>query len=884
MIRTHRPRGYQWTAASEFQQTELFRDIRYEDAELIDDEVLHPDSEDEFPLSERVLKRQRVEKLADGLLNGEELRIHSARIDAHHVLQSLTCCFHKPKFLAQAIAKADWNERSDDEWQDVEDDWDFLKRRCPGPRSAAGLPGEDIPASREEEVYIEEQKSSCQRRSSQRIAKLIAVAPSKDALRKAAALRNRKFDIAQPVTAEDSLLQPCPESIIADSELDCSPDEELVSDCGPSPTPAWTSAMWRRKDCSRDELALSSFSAQSQPVGHVKPVEMVFGHDRAAPDDQDAAVMALLSSASGSAHQWNGGSDIAMETRSAGGTPVTASIQLTQEPNRRRSAPSGHQNPSQARGSSTTGRRRKAHDGAVQYSESVGVKGSSPFLFRKRALRSNSGVQSALGASGSQDMPAPAAASTKTPSKLVHVECASLLQAPEESGTPLMDAHVNHRLPQPVSAGRRSISLRSSLRHEMIASGAEMSQIESDETSQLSESLDAERDEEQLDTSVVEDSFVGLGALEHEASELEVSGHEVSEYQVSMVANPTEQQQLEPQQLWPGTQAMLAQAQHELFTSPEKTDSAVYLGNKSTPQAEPNIGGRRRRPLGALSQEPTPSTQALLQDWKGWSSIKKPRQPGGTRGNPQSPTMFKGVLGYSAEVTASSFEDKARRRSSLRFAISLSQDSTAAEATPVKPSSMPARSTDMVSGTLEEAAPTTWPRPSGKIASSASFSTAISSLGIGSFRSQPSLDTRRSEQDPFKDNTMVPDATTVSLSFGAPERSSVHGGKIKSASQPAPHHESAPQAQSEDRSVWRSLRAVKMPQPVNPAENNEETVISDMSFGPPNVQLESLSESLPSYLDAQPVQQISDCDSRELRSTMNNLVVDVLGAAANFSF
>ncbi|KAF2216972.1 hypothetical protein CERZMDRAFT_89745 [Cercospora zeae-maydis SCOH1-5] len=197
---------------------------------------------------------------------------------------------------------------------------------------------------------------------------------------------------------------------------------------------------------------------------------------------------------------------------------------------------------------------------------------------------------------------------------------------------------------------------------------------------------------------------------------------------------------------------------------------------------------------------------------------------------------------------------------------------------------MPVQSTDMVPGTLNEAAPTTWPKPSGKTASSASFSVGVLSLGVASFLSQPNLDTYRSEQDPFKDTTALADSTTISLSFGASERSSAHGGQIKSASQPAPDRGTAPQSQLEGRSVWRSPQSVKAPEFEENEENNEETVISDLSFGPPNVHLESLSESLPSCSDAQPVQQISGCDSQELRSTINNIVVDILGAAASFSF
>lgn len=428
-----------------------------------------------------------------------------------------------------------------------------------------------------------------------------------------------------------------------------------------------------------------------------------------------------------------------------------------------------------------------------------------------------------------------------------------------------MDEHVNHRLPQEISSSRHSISLRSSLRQEMIASGAEISRIEADESSQSAESMSPEGRQERLELSVVEDSFAGLEELGNLSSTMAKSVD----------------QQPEPQQLWPGTQAMLAQAQHELFTSPEKTDSALCLGDATTPQAQSSTGVRRRRPMGALSQEPMPSTQALLQDWQGWSSIKKPRQPGTVGDNFQSPTVLKSTLSKSATGHVRSFEDKAKRRSSLRFAMSLSQDSPESAITPAKPSSMPAQSTDMVPGTAEQAAPTTWPRPGGKIASSDSFSIGITSLAAASFRSQPSSNSDRNEHDPFKDTTALADSTTVSLSFAAPQKPSVHSIRIKSASQPAPDLEQTAQSYAEDKPAWRSPEAFKMPEPT---VQNEETVVSELSFSPPNVQLDSFGEPLPSYLGVQHAQQISDCDSQELRSTMNSLVENVLGPAASFSF
>ena len=83
-----------------------------------------------------------------------------------------------------------------------------------------------------------------------------------------------------------------------------------------------------------------------------------------------------------------------------------------------------------------------------------------------------------------------------------------------------------------------------------------------------------------------------------------------------------------PSQLWPGTQAMLDRAQNDLFTSPEK--SARNDQNNATPggvekAATQHLSTSNREPWKTLSQEPMPSTQVLLGNFEGFSTVKKPR-------------------------------------------------------------------------------------------------------------------------------------------------------------------------------------------------------------------------------------------------------------------
>jgi hypothetical protein len=122
-------------------------------------------------------------------------------------------------------------------------------------------------------------------------------------------------------------------------------------------------------------------------------------------------------------------------------------------------------------------------------------------------------------------------------------------------------------------------------------------------------------------------------------------------------------------QLWPGTQVLLAKAQTDLFTSPDKPnpiESAAYPSAITTPHAAANQ--QTRGPLKTLSQEranvPLPSTQALIDNWQGWSSVKKPRR--------ESDDLKRKSLILSPTVLRRLGSSEEARRSSLRFEMDLS--------------------------------------------------------------------------------------------------------------------------------------------------------------------------------------------------------------------
>ncbi|KAK6418350.1 hypothetical protein LTR95_017197 [Oleoguttula sp. CCFEE 5521] len=81
---------------------------------------------------------------------------------------------------------------------------------------------------------------------------------------------------------------------------------------------------------------------------------------------------------------------------------------------------------------------------------------------------------------------------------------------------------------------------------------------------------------------------------------------------------------------WPGTQYLLNQAQHDLFTSPDKTDQTAEVGTGTEMQptaalctfgltvAGPDaiIPQHNQTPAGL------PATQVLMDGWQGWSTVK----------------------------------------------------------------------------------------------------------------------------------------------------------------------------------------------------------------------------------------------------------------------
>ncbi|EME78483.1 uncharacterized protein MYCFIDRAFT_178626 [Pseudocercospora fijiensis CIRAD86] len=829
------------------------------------DEVLCSDAEDDWALAERAAKRRRVERLAHHFLDGLGLEVTSARLDPRSFRQACTYSFATPNDAHIALAGADSDPagHSDEDWPDL---WEVLRatnRHGEPIAPHAGIVDMAHDATAAEAHAHAHAQSTCQRRSSRRRRLVrIALDPSEDALRRAAGLRARNWPPSLPEIAES---QPPSAPVTLADETQSAPlsppstaqDTTSFSDHRPSPTPAWTSSKWLRtrafqppkkrvdEDCSKDELALSSFSLASQharprpralqrrpaerdassppsfiaglsgqpstatrsfltapphptgqdlsaiPEADTGPTECG-GHFETAPGEAEGhanpvsearesqlqgesqtqlficeGILAkprmswasvddakLVREAQCTAEQslapiasehvpsiiresgQNSVQSKAMKktkgrsTTSAGNTSPAIDNQPRRRSNRRRSAPSQSQKAAEEIDELPAEQRRGITVQRVEYTETAGGKNSSPFVFRKRATRSAKAdmteQEATLLPSEHTRLP------SVTPRRAMQFPSDDSQDVNQDPYTPLVNEHLNTVLPKDTTTARRS-TLRSSLRNEMQALGAEISRAANDSSSQSEPG--SQRHE--LPPADVENEE-NVPSQQYDAQADEGQNDESSHpLQIPIAELPS---------ALPGTQAMLDQAHHDLFTSPNKTNSDLYLGENSTPGALPNVGKSARRPLGALSQErmPIPSTQALINEWHGWSSVKKPREPGKRSSLEafQSPTVTKGKARDSAKIASDPFESlgkDARRRSSLRFSMSFAD--SAAKEPAKKPSSQPAPSTVLVPETSDkhECLAFTAPKPSGKIASSATFSFAaeMSSIHLPSASSAP---------------------------------------------------------------------------------------------------------------------------------------------------
>lgn len=241
----------------------------------------------------------------------------------------------------------------------------------------------------------------------------------------------------------------------------------------------------------------------------------------------------------------------------------------------------------------------------------------------------------------------------------------------------LVDKHLNAVLPMEPDSSRRSSSVKKALRREMLESGAKFERVHGEPASSQA---GADRVSDPPRMELEDEAFEDLSsAIEHARRESVFSfGHTQSSVGAADASESAQTQ-------WPGTQAAMYQAQHDLITSPEKPANVSCSVTGTTP--EPSRVNTAlspdttvRKALRVLSQEQLPGTQALMEGWSPWSVMKKPKPPTPRNVAPSPSVCQKGSSArrqsarqphaMSHSVTAS--DGVGLRRSSLRFSTSAS--------------------------------------------------------------------------------------------------------------------------------------------------------------------------------------------------------------------
>lgn len=216
----------------------------------------------------------------------------------------------------------------------------------------------------------------------------------------------------------------------------------------------------------------------------------------------------------------------------------------------------------------------------------------------------------------------------------------------------LMEQHTNKRLPTESDSARRTSSVRRALRREMRMSGAQISAVPGEPlSSQPQPSAD--------DSTFHADTIV-------ESSD-----------QASGKRRRTTMQ-------WPGTQMLLNQAQNDLFTSPEKNTLSSHLTNDGQAELEQTDDSAEtvRLPLRQLSQECLPGTQALVEGWSPWSTVKKAKTTKRASFAPSpldecNKTTTPSERTVRTRRSSTTYRDDqpktSNRRSSLRFSMSTAE-------------------------------------------------------------------------------------------------------------------------------------------------------------------------------------------------------------------
>ncbi|GAB7325843.1 hypothetical protein MBLNU13_g09918t1 [Cladosporium sp. NU13] len=714
MIRTHKPSGHHWTCASHFQQSKQYRNLDAQDWHAPSAKILVADPDDDLPTSLRVAKRRRVEQLANDFLEGQPLFISSACANGPDLTATVD------KVLCDK--RLTWDEVLDDHdedlWADEEDGWAELKKRSKAraalrkSRSQPSGPQQGTRSKADAVTKPAEVTRTQNTGPTARVSQNISLAPSDETLLIAAKLRARKTSLLEKVAERPELLAP-PTTHVTQSAPPTARATTSFKECSSSRpfdpnTPAETTMA--------DELRLSrTDSPFHRPRAFTMPVESFSSETtvedpstgEAEPTATGSTAMELctaeqnIASSAGVILPVDGAraahTNLSSNPRPSAWTPInekqtrlaTSTSGTAETPHirsaRRSTSRSTKSTPHQKTGNTTASfgetsqpksQSRLTNSFKASKPELITAgksqNGSTPFVYRKKSKTAkDDDLGLALNSPGGDEQ---RSSNEVTPKPNDQTALPSVSAAPpnldlsfmqDSSFAPalnmaLVDEHINKRLPNSPGSAQRSSSVKKALRSEMRLSGADISRVPGD----LSSSQSNEPPEETPNSRYTE------GAISD-------NSHRASHSNRQLTGQ------------WPGTQVLLNRAQHDLFMSPDK----VALANATLPDvtrldhmdsSEMQQLEELRAPLRQLSQEHFPGTQALMDNWSPWSTVKK-LKPGKRGSFVPSPFISKNMVspGNDPERLLGSDKKPAnvservqhvkQRRSSLRFASSTSE-------------------------------------------------------------------------------------------------------------------------------------------------------------------------------------------------------------------
>lgn len=720
MIRTHRPSGHHWTCASHFQQSKQYRNLDALDWHAPPAKTLVADPDDDLPTSQRVAKRRKVEQLANDFLEGQPLFISSALANGPDLTATVD------KVLCDK--RLTWDELLDDHdedlWADGEDGWAVLRKRSKAraalkksrsqtrdPRRSTRSRFDAIPQMAEA-VQVSD---SC---PPARVRQKISLAPSEEALTMAAKLRARKGSLLAKTAERPEILLP-PTGQVSQSAPPTARATSSFKQCSSSRpfnpnTPAETTMA--------DELRLSRTDSPShRPRAFTMPVES-FSSETTVEDPSTGegeptttgSTTMEICTAEQNIVSSTGVTFSAKHGAACSSLPVTSSkAQSTWTPineNRshlvstnalapvksprirstRRSLPrdtkaasqrkTGNTPASSEHSSHPTSQSRLTSSFKASKAEFMPVEksqnGTTPFVYRKKSKtskdfdsrspsnspgrserRQSPRLTDSTGVTHDDQHVIPSVSAAPPTIDLSFMQDSSFAPALNMA---LVDEHINKRLPNSPGSARRSSSVKKALRSEMRLSGADLSRA----PGELSSSQPHEVAEQPSHSRSVE-GMVSAGTHHESYSDRRSTGQ------------------------WPGTQVLLNRAQHDLFMSPDKLALAQAISpselrqdhvySSEMPQAYAEFA-----PLRQLSQEHLPGTQALMDNWSPWSTVKKPK-PGKRASFVPSPLVGKNMAspgntyerslrsGVKQAQVPERAQNVKQRRSSLRFATSTTE-------------------------------------------------------------------------------------------------------------------------------------------------------------------------------------------------------------------